>query len=150
MISHRGNIHGPNLNKENSPFYINEALNQGYQVEIDVWRLPDGEWWLGHDEPQYHSYLDYLFNTNLWCHAKNSDALNYFREHSNHCHFFWHQSDDYVLTSKGIVWVHSKKHLLPRSVCVLPELGINGDIKNCYGVCSDFIEKYKYELYDTK
>jgi len=149
MISHRGNVHGPDLNKENHPDYILEAVKLGFDVEIDVWRLPNGKWWLGHDEPQYTVTMEFLRNPVFWCHVKNSDALNYFREHSNHCHYFWHQSDDYVLTSRGIVWVHSKKHLIPKSVCVLPELGIHGDIRQCYGVCSDFIEKYKYTLYET-
>lgn len=149
MISHRGNVHGINLTEENKPSYIVEALRLGFDVEIDVWRLPTGKWWLGHDEPQHPVNLDYLMNPMFWCHAKNSDALNYFREHSNHCHFFWHQHDDYTITSRGVIWVHSTKHLIPMSVCVLPELGINGDLKQCYGICSDFIERYKYQLYDT-
>ena len=37
LISHRGNIDGPNEVRENSPYYIMEALEAGYDVEIDLW-----------------------------------------------------------------------------------------------------------------
>ena len=60
IISHRGNIKGPQPDKENRPSYIDCAIGNGYQVEIDV-NLRDGELWLGHDEPQYkinHKWID--------------------------------------------------------------------------------------------
>ena len=37
LISHRGNLDGKNESEENNPLYIEEALNAGYEVEIDVW-----------------------------------------------------------------------------------------------------------------
>ena len=37
LIAHRGNIDGPNPERENSPEYIEEALKAGYDVEVDVW-----------------------------------------------------------------------------------------------------------------
>ena len=37
LISHRGNLTGPNPKKENHPDYILNALREGYEVEIDVW-----------------------------------------------------------------------------------------------------------------
>ena len=52
LISHRGNLNGPNKERENHPDYIWEALQAGYEVEIDVWWV-DGKFKLGHDEPQY-------------------------------------------------------------------------------------------------
>ena len=36
FISHRGNINGKDINKENKPLYINQALKKGYHVEADV------------------------------------------------------------------------------------------------------------------
>ena len=36
LISHRGNIDGPQPDRENSPNYINEAIEAGYNVEIDT------------------------------------------------------------------------------------------------------------------
>jgi hypothetical protein len=47
LVSHRGNISGPNKERENSPQYIQEALDLKYDVEVDVW--VNDEIWLGHD-----------------------------------------------------------------------------------------------------
>ena len=52
VISHRGNIKGSIPDKENRPSYIDCAIGNGYDVEIDI-RMIGGELWLGHDEPQY-------------------------------------------------------------------------------------------------
>jgi hypothetical protein len=59
LISHRGNLNGPNPERENHPDYIWEALRAGYEVEIDVWWV-EGKFKLGHDEPQY----DFPFRIN--------------------------------------------------------------------------------------
>ena len=45
LISHRGNINGPNKTEENSPEHILNAINNGYDVEIDVWFIDD-KWYL--------------------------------------------------------------------------------------------------------
>lgn len=37
LISHRGNIDGPNVKMENDPRYIENTLGKGYNVEVDVW-----------------------------------------------------------------------------------------------------------------
>jgi hypothetical protein len=57
LISHRGNINGKNDVRENSMFYIMEALTMGFDVEIDVWYI-NNEWFLGHDKPQYQINID--------------------------------------------------------------------------------------------
>ena len=141
LISHRGNTTGPAPATENSPDYIAKALQSGYNVEIDVWRVGK-KWFLGHDTPQYEVNCSYLNNKNLWCHAKNIDALTEMLSMGVHC--FWHQEDKYTLTSKGYVWAYPSKHNSNISSCidVLPE---NIFDINCYspdtaGVCSDFIE----------
>ena len=36
-ISHRGNLTGPIPEKENTVDYINDAIHQGFDVEIDIW-----------------------------------------------------------------------------------------------------------------
>jgi hypothetical protein len=57
---------------------------------------------------------------------------------------FWHQQDDYAITSKKFIWTYPKKLLYSNtSVCVLPELGYTGQLSSCYGICSDYIEEYK-------
>ena len=61
LISHRGNIDGPNLNNENDPENILKVLNLGYDVEIDVWFI-DNEFYLGHDYPKYIVNKSFLEN----------------------------------------------------------------------------------------
>ena len=36
LIAHRGNTHGPEEDKENSPDYIDKCLSEGYDAEIDA------------------------------------------------------------------------------------------------------------------
>ena len=140
LISHRGNINGP-TSKENSPSYIDEAIELGYDVEIDVWYHQE-QYWLGHDKPQYKVDLQFLLNRaeNLWCHAKNLKALENMLNNKIHC--FWHHSDDYAVTSEGYIFTHSNiTKETPRSIIV----SLSGDhpVKNPAGVCSDHVSRYK-------
>ena len=57
-------------------------------------------------------------------------------------HHFWHQEDDYTITSKGFIWTYPGKSLLTSSICVLPEKSTYKKFE-CYGICSDYILKYK-------
>ena len=59
IISHRGNIDGPNPDLENKPDYIEKALAKNYMVEVDVWKIAD-ELYLGHDSQQYITNIDFL------------------------------------------------------------------------------------------
>jgi len=140
LISHRGNINGPNKEKENKPSYIEDSLNSGYDVEIDVWNIKD-KWYLGHDEPQYEVKYNFLTLNKLWLHAKNGNAL-YLLLKDNNCNVFYHTDEDWILTSKKYIWTYPNKTLYPNSICVLPELGFNGNIKECHGICSDYIVLY--------
>tara|TARA_B110000879_G_C10875740_1_gene394696 strand:- start:246 stop:677 length:432 start_codon:yes stop_codon:yes gene_type:complete len=138
-ISHRGNLEGKQENNENNPDYIMQAIKQGFDVETDVW-FDKMNFYLGHDEPTYKINSDFLLNKNLWCHAKNFDALDELSKIN--AHYFWHQEDDYTLTSKGIVWVYPGKLLSKNSICVMPELS-NYQSLECLGICSDLIKNYK-------
>ena len=139
LISHRGNLEGKKENLENHPDYIEEAKKKGFDVEIDVWFIKNN-FFLGHDEPQFKVDSKFLEDHKLWCHSKNSDAL---RELSKlNCHYFWHNTDDYTITSKGFIWIYPGKPILKNGICVMPEKIINMNI-DCKGICSDFIESYK-------
>ena len=141
-ISHRGNIDGRIPNAENSPEYVSLALSKGYEVEIDVWFV-DGSVYLGHDEPYYLIEESFLENPKLWCHTKNEEAFFRMLQNQN-IHSFWHQDDDYTLTSKGIPWVYPGKKIFENSIWVLPEKTTYKYIKlNCLGICSDNISLYK-------
>lgn len=143
-ISHRGNLYGKNPEKENNPDYILEALSLGYDVEIDVWYI-DNKLYLGHDEPQYNIDVNFLKNDKLWCHAKNYKALTYLLKHN--IHTFYHNTDNVILTSKQIPWIYPGCEIDEYGICVLPELPqskyTNDILRNVYGICSDYIVKYK-------
>lgn len=145
-ISHRGNLRGKNLEKENSIDAINIALNKGFDVEIDVWY--DNGFWLGHDEPIYKTDSVFLENIKFWCHAKNLLAL--LKLSKINTRYFWHENDKYTLTSDNIIWSYPGQILNEMTICVLPELSSKNirannldDLRKCYGVCSDYIEDIK-------
>ena len=141
MISHRGNLCGPDIEKENHPLYIMKAMKLGFDVEVDVWDY-NGKIYLGHDKPQHRCDLKFLKNKKLWCHAKNLLALNTMLSNDIHC--FWHQQDDFTLTSRGFVWTFPNQNLTSRSICVMPEKCNHNhdDLKIVAGICSDFIKDY--------
>ncbi len=141
LIAHRGNISGPNKDLENNPDYLLSALDLGYCVEADVWYV-DNKFLLGHDSPVYEVGEKFLMNERIWCHAKNLDALEIMLSNSK-IHCFWHQTDDYTITSKGHIWAYPGKKIGKNTICVMPENnGYNTLWSNCMGVCSDFVEKY--------
>ena len=140
LISHRGNLNGPQPENENKPEYVEMAL-ENFNVEIDVFFYKK-EFWLGHDKPEYKiNKLNWLKNNKLWVHAKNLEALNELLEYPS-IHSFWHQNDDVTLTSKGFIWTYPGKKLFKNSICVLPEITKYKKI-SCKGICSDYIIKYK-------
>lgn len=139
LISHRGNLWKKTPEKENTPDYIKSALNQGFDVEVDVW-FKNNKFYLGHDEPTTHINELFLENPHLWCHAKNIEALYAMRTNQN-IHCFFHQNDNATLTSNGFIWTYPGQPLTPISICVLPNE--NDTISRCYGICSDIIYNFK-------
>jgi hypothetical protein len=140
LISHRGNLNGPNPKLENSPEYVLRALNQGFDVEIDVW-FSNGEYFLGHDNPQFAIDEKFLQDDRLWCHAKNLQALDQMLANGN-IHCFWHQTDQVTLTSQNVVWTFPGEKQIRGSICVLPETSTEIN-ENIIGICSDFIKEFK-------
>jgi len=141
LIAHRGNINGPNPEKENNPDYIFTALKLGYDAEIDIWYI-NNKWYLGHDNPVFEIKYNFLLDSRFWLHAKNGEAFDQLLK-NEHVNTFWHTTEDWVLTSKKYIWTYPNKKLFTNSVCVLPENGFDGNLSTCYGICSDFIKNYK-------
>jgi len=141
FIAHRGNTQGPNPEQENKPQYIIEALKNNFDVEIDVWLCKNNKWYLGHDKPQYAIDYSFLENEKLWCHAKNLEALSIMLQNPK-IHCFWHQQDDYTITSKKFIWAYPGKKILPNSntICVMPEWNdFQFNQNNIIGICSDYV-----------
>ena len=146
LIAHRGNISGPNEELENKVDYIEEAINQGYDVEVDL-RLKNKSLFLGHDYPQYQVDLNWLIKrkNNLWIHCKDLESICYLRKidafHS--LNYFGHDNDDYVLTSQNFLFCKPTKKLNNHCVLVMPEL-YNYEVLNekCYGILTDYPKIY--------
>lgn len=142
LIAHRGNINGPNKEKENKPEYLLDAIKKGYYVETDLWvteTINGNSLHLGHDEPQYEIDIKFLLDIKdkLFCHCKNIKALKFIITYYPEIECFFHDVEDCVLTSKNKIWTNVGKELTERSICVMPER-INQTPKSCLGVCTDF------------
>lgn len=145
IISHRGNLTGPHSATENLPSSVDHAISLGLNVEIDLWVSEDKTLHLGHDHSEYEVTCSWIVdrNTWLWIHCKNMLALEYATTYLTDTNYFFHQNDDYTLTSKGFVWVYPGVTTPKNSIAVLPEstdrwLSNLDDYKDLYGVCTDF------------
>ena len=141
-IAHRGNTEGSDTENENSPIYVDKALEKGYDSEIDVW-VNDDKIFLGHDGPKYPIEKDWLFlrSDKLWCHAKNVEALDYLLSWER-INCFWHQSDHYTITSKKYIWAYPGYYgSSDRTIAVKPNDNI--DLSKFIGICSNEIKKYE-------
>lgn len=142
LISHRGNISKVNDELENSPRYIDIALDSGFYVEIDLWKI-GAKLYLGHDKPEHLIDEKYLNNEYFYVHSKNDSSLQFLNNSNLKCNYFWHQSDTFTLTSNNKVWVHVNKKLIKNCICCLPEqYSFDIDLSECYGICSDYIKDY--------
>lgn len=145
LIAHRGQFEGPDISLENKPGQIELAISYGYDCEIDL-TIIDNVLYLGHDSPEYPISPDFLeqYKNNLWIHAKNLDGL-YWLSRTEY-NYFWHQNDDYVITSHKYIWTYPGKELRSNSIMVMPEwISLDIDIMSlpCYGLCSDYVSKFK-------
>lgn len=140
VYSHRGNLKGPNSKFENHPDYIDDALNEGFKVEIDL-RNYNNKFYLGHDKAQYEIKLDWLQKrkNNLLIHFKDLIAVF----NSNEFHFFCHAQDDFALTSQLKIWIHKRDLLINSSNIIVPLMNKDQidkyfNKKSIFSVCTDF------------
>jgi hypothetical protein len=148
-IAHRGLIDGPNLELENNPEHIIETLNLFYDCEVDLWRCKN-EWWLGHDLPKYKVDEKFIGKQGLWLHCKNLDALLELSSRAFHYEYFWHQEDDFTLTSGNYIWTYPGKELTRNSISVQPEAKEEWwewtkSCNNIAGVCTKYVKKFILE-----
>lgn len=139
FISHRGNLNGADLSLENNPKYLLNAINSGFSCELDFWMVKN-RLYLGHNEPNYKINEEFLHSNSkkLWIHCKNLDSLNYLLTNRRKLNGFWHQSDDFAITTWGYVWTFPGRPISQNSILV--HLGKPGKkLINLAGVCSDYI-----------
>jgi hypothetical protein len=145
IISHRGNLNGPEETYENQPFAIDRAIELGFHVEVDVWGK-DGKLFLGHDNPASPIEVSFLSDRSsfLWIHCKNGEALSVFIDYT--FNYFFHQKDFHVLTSKGFIWSRPENYLFCQNeILVLPERIFDWKkdqwrpiSNNFHGICTDY------------
>lgn len=150
IISHRGNIRGSILEKENSPSYIDCAIGNGFDVEVDI-RYINGEYWLGHDKPQYKVDEVWLEKRKkyLWIHCKDLETAVKCKEFKSFCHF----NDPYVYTTTGKIWLHDLSLNITSDV-IIPLISFESILSSNiprirsmqpYAICSDHV--YTISLY---
>lgn len=139
FISHRGNLNGPNPEKENRPEYIDEAIRAGHIVEVDIRRVGTGIY-LGHDYPQYKIDEKWIFDRedNLLLHCKDLYSAKFA---APSWHIFCHVNDPFTITSRGLVWQHDLS-LATTVKTIVPlmtrDLVISFESRHLYGICSDY------------
>lgn len=146
-IAHRGLIDGHDDDKENNPEWIRKVLDMGYSAEIDL-RYASGKLMLGHDKGIHPVSLDFLLENRqkLWIHTKDFEAMEYVSGRGlNH---FWHDTDEYTMTSFGYIWCYPGKKLPSTGICVQPEWDSSFDYNNfkpkCMGICSKYVDRISH------
>jgi hypothetical protein len=140
-IAHRGNISGPNEELENNPDYLYKAILAGYDVEADFW-LIKGKFYFGHDEPIYPVDI-YDIHQNvkkIWLHCKNLEALDFTLSIPNYYRSFWHQEDDFTITTNGYIWTYPGKPITNKSILVVKDVPSKDMLSlDMAGICSPYI-----------
>ena len=138
FISHGGNLFGPSA-EENDVIQL-DLVSKMMIVEVDVWSI-NGSWFLGHDGPETPVPESFLGNKNFILHAKNLEALN--RLVDTDLHYFWHQEDDYTLTSKNFIWTYPRKEVDSNCIIVCQSLEETRKYADsmAWGICTDYVEE---------
>lgn len=155
LIAHRGNVNGPNPSQENNPNYINQAIQSGFDVEIDI-RYVNKKFYLGHDDSQYQVSMEWLVEKNnfLWIHCKDFNSLEFLSNIPVDFNYFWHEHDKYTLTSQGYIWSYPSQQYSSKTVVVMPEKNdllkfyfteenVHMSNYECFAICSDYVNKIK-------
>jgi glycerophosphoryl diester phosphodiesterase len=148
IISHRGYLNGSDSIKENSIQSVNECIELGFDIEIDI-RLNSNNLFLGHDIEKNNISVKWLIQRKdfLWIHCKSFETLNFFIKENLDLNFFWHEKDAFTITSKNFIWAYPSKEIFKNTVNVLPELNLNDEEilekqKDIFAICTDYPQKY--------
>jgi hypothetical protein len=168
IISHRGNLEGPNPKKENNPVAIHDAIELGYFVEVDLW--DDGaKTFIGHDGPQYEIQFSDFSGLPIFWHAKNLEAAHLAELERQT--WFAHDKDPYALVRTGkksnsrirrnipVLWGFPETLNDPNTICYMVDkiVVIPGDevysfsfefLENIAGICTDYPIKWTEYLKD--
>jgi glycerophosphoryl diester phosphodiesterase len=152
VISHRGNINGPDPLNENKIESIVLCIEKySLNVEIDI-HVKQDDIYLTHDDIVCNSLTDeekkilIRYKDYLWIHCKNIEAISFMSKFYPEFNYFGHSNDDFVLTSKGYIFTKPSKAMGSNIICVMPEMveNITNDIiYSCKGILTDYPLKYE-------
>lgn len=152
VISHRGNIKGSIVEKENHPEYIENAIKLGYEVEIDI-RYKNGLY-LGHDYAQYKISINWLnkFKNSIWIHCKDAESFIYVSNFKTFCHTLDPFTIVTLTDNNKLLWIHDLSVKL-NNFHIIPLISKNeidnfdlSLVKNVYGICTDYPEYLETKL----
>ena len=93
LISHRGNLIGPNPDLENNPDHITKNVLPKFNCEVDLrFDVEKHKFYLGHDFNQYEIEFAWLEENSekLWIHCKDFFSLNHLINTPTNLNYFWH------------------------------------------------------------
>lgn len=157
VISHRGNINCTNPIRENKIWAIEECIEKGYLVEVDLWvdyfvSKQAFYLYLSHDKTQINDIVsfDWLIQHQykLLVHCKNKEAIEFAITYLDG-DWFCHDQDRWAKTNNGKLICYGKLEDIIEnedSLLIMPEHhGIEPeDVKNLNigYVCTDYVEKW--------
>lgn len=139
-ILHRGLLNGPDKEKENKETELWKRLQDGWDIEVDMWWF-EGDIWLGHDGPACLLHDKRLLESpRVWIHCKNIDMFRYMIDNKPGAAYFSHNIDEAVLTSNGFIWCYPGVQAGIHSIVVMPERTpeMKVDLTSIGGICSDY------------
>lgn len=167
IISHRGNLDGPNIFTENSPEQIYKVLKLGFSVEIDVHlttvNFTDVFLNLGHDYGECYfkvdDFLERYDKYQIFIHAKTFNTYLFLKSILKHAYVFYHTNEAIVpIFNSHLFWLYPGKenelnfliNSISDCICVLPETW-NKNIKQWanrkpWGICTDYPQRLKDSL----
>jgi len=147
-ISYQGIYDGQNYEDANTPNQIGKALNHGFSVMIDVWRV-DNKLYVGNGQPLIEVTEKYIQGNRFWINAQNTDMQDWISAQPINLYpnYFWfvpsNPPSSYVIASNGKLITPGTVPINNSSVIYLPEISdmsLFSTVKlKCYGVCSTYL-----------
>lgn len=148
-IANNCNMNGPKSARISD---ISSLLARGVHVKIDVY-YTNNTWYISTPNNSQNIAIDtqILMHPHTWCQAK--DYVGYLKMVQMGVNCFWQDSDKLSLTQRGFIWARSNfdlvnipPDLLDKIICNTTSQWITDKQRTCYGICSDYTERFMSEL----
>jgi hypothetical protein len=141
LLSNQGNIVGKDLELEATPDQLTKTLDQGWSVRLKIWKIHK-TLAVGSDYPTHEITDNWLKQINpekILCHAQNLGAIMWLQ--SNNIHFYCRKNDSISITNRGIILTFGDL-AIPNAIAMEADLCLAGHLKDCLGICSNYIGGY--------